>query len=321
MNQSLLGKDSSFSSQLKAYREQYRQFCRERSDLPLYLDPHWLDTVCGDDGWSAAIAVDRSGQLNFALPFQWSYRYRLFRFLHTPLFTPYVGPLLVKDPDKRPVHAFLHGYQDMVQQAMMPWQRVRFIRWKLHYTLPHDLPFRWQGMHNKPRATFLIRPGHTPEEHFARLDKNIQRDIRQAQRKYRIVEVTDREAFTSLAIGHLEERRVGNLAVYRQAMMNILHEYQGSGRLKAWLTTDEQGKIMAGALFVADADSVYYLAAFRDTRISNNQGNSLLVWQGIEWALKDDLIFDFEGSNIPGVASYFRRFGAEQIQCIEVYRP
>ena len=321
MDPSLHGKDSSFSSQIKACREEYRVFCQGRSDLPLYLDPRWLDTVCGTQGWSAAIATDAAGVLTFALPFQFGYRYRLFRLLHTPLFTPYVGPFLAEDPVKTTVHAFLHRYQEQVHQAMTRWRRVRFIRWKLHYTIPHDLPFRWEGMQNKPRVTHLIQPGETPEQHFAALDKKMQRDIRQAQRKYRIVEVTDQEAFTRQAIGHLEERRVGNLAAYRQALMNILGEYQGSDRLQARLAVDEQGKTVAGALFVADADSVYYLTAFRDTRISNNQGNSLLVWQGIEWALKTGRIFDFEGSSIPGVATYFKRFGAEQIQCIEVFRP
>ncbi|MCB0659076.1 MAG: GNAT family N-acetyltransferase, partial [Saprospiraceae bacterium] len=104
-------------------------------------------------------------------------------------------------------------------------------------------------------------------------------------------------------------------------LISLLAKYRNDESMQALLALDDQGRTVAGALFVADERYVYYLLGFRDESLSNNQGNTLLLWHGIEWALKTNRYFDFEGSSIPGVAHYFRRFGGEQRLCLEVYRP
>ena len=307
---------------MQVSRETYRQFCLPEASIPIYRNPDWLDTVCGPTGWGAALSVDQAtNQLEFALTFQIGRKYRLLRIVHTPLWTPYVGPFLAKDPHQTPGHRFLHWYNNQVRQAMLPLKGVRYIQWKLHHSLPHDLPFRWTGLHNRPRVTYVIEPGQVSEEHLDRLDKNLRRDIRQAQRKYQVIAAAHLEEFTSKAIDHLYLRAVGGLPAYRHALISLLAKYRNDESMQALIALDDQGRTVAGALFVADERYVYYLLGFRDESLRNNQGNTLLLWHGIEWALKTNRYFDFEGSSIPGVAHYFRRFGGEQRLCLEVYRP
>jgi len=76
------------------------------------------------------------------------------------------------------------------------------------------------------------------------------------------------------------------------------------------------GKIVAAVFMAADAERAYYLGGGFDRTLKHaSLLSSYLLWKSILWAKQEGIkVFDFEGSDIKGIAEFYRRFGAKKIQ-------
>ena len=74
----------------------------------------------------------------------------------------------------------------------------------------------------------------------------------------------------------------------------------------------ENGPTLAFGLFVHDAQHLYYLIGGAD-RSEDPKGlaGSLVLWNALKRAQLMGIDFDFEGSMVPGIAAFFKSFGAK----------
>ncbi|MGI9611598.1 MAG: GNAT family N-acetyltransferase, partial [Acidimicrobiales bacterium] len=84
-----------------------------------------------------------------------------------------------------------------------------------------------------------------------------------------------------------------------------------SGRIL--IAVDKRGKAVAGAFFVWDAASTFYLLGGRTDDVEDDNAMPLVLWEGIRRAAGVSQQFDFEGSMIEGVEAFFRRFGGHPV--------
>ena len=63
---------------------------------------------------------------------------------------------------------------------------------------------------------------------------------------------------------------------------------------------------------IYDSKSMYYLMGGADPELRSSGASSFLMWHSIKFAQNVTKKFDFEGSIMPNVEPYFRRFGAIQ---------
>jgi hypothetical protein len=71
-------------------------------------------------------------------------------------------------------------------------------------------------------------------------------------------------------------------------------------------------KLIGGAFFLKDRHRITYLFSAINKEGRDKQAMSFLIDHMIKKYAKNDLIFDFEGSVIEELASFFKSFGAEQ---------
>ena len=72
------------------------------------------------------------------------------------------------------------------------------------------------------------------------------------------------------------------------------------------------GELIGGAVFLLDAKRVVYLFSAVSPKGKENQVGSLLLNSIIKEYSKTTKILDFEGSQIPGIATFFKSFGAKK---------
>jgi lipid II:glycine glycyltransferase (peptidoglycan interpeptide bridge formation enzyme) len=78
-------------------------------------------------------------------------------------------------------------------------------------------------------------------------------------------------------------------------------------------TTDEQGQIIACLFVVFDRDCCHALLCGTDPKLRDSNATTLLYWEAIRYAKEKNMLsFDFSGSMLEGVESFYRHFGAEQ---------
>jgi hypothetical protein len=84
------------------------------------------------------------------------------------------------------------------------------------------------------------------------------------------------------------------------------------GRCKGFLARGAEGTPLGAVWIVWDDKRAYYLLGGYDHSERSNKAVSLALWRAIQFTAKDLklLEFDFEGSVIPAVEQFFRKFGA-----------
>ena len=72
-----------------------------------------------------------------------------------------------------------------------------------------------------------------------------------------------------------------------------------------------KGQLCAGAIFAYCKQRVHYLLSVSDTAGKENSGMFMVIDRVIQSLAEKEMYLDFEGSNIPTVARFFRGFGAD----------
>lgn len=78
--------------------------------------------------------------------------------------------------------------------------------------------------------------------------------------------------------------------------------------------TTREGELLSTAILFKDLKRIYYILSTTSEQGRKQQANYFLLYHVIKEFSKRDLIFDFEGSEIQSIKSFFKKFGAvEQI--------
>ncbi len=85
------------------------------------------------------------------------------------------------------------------------------------------------------------------------------------------------------------------------------------GVLRAWSAFDERNSLCAGALFINDHKNVYYLLGGTND-IGKETGAMQAIFDGfIKAHAGQNLVLDFEGSEIEGIARFYKGLGAKPV--------
>lgn len=77
---------------------------------------------------------------------------------------------------------------------------------------------------------------------------------------------------------------------------------------------DEQGELCAAVFYIKTPNRIINLINASNSIAKKNAWMKVLINQLIQQHANQDIIFDFEGSNIPTIASFFKKFGAQKTQ-------
>jgi hypothetical protein len=89
-------------------------------------------------------------------------------------------------------------------------------------------------------------------------------------------------------------------------------------KAEAWYVKDESGKVMAGAFFLMFEGRIIFLFSGRTEEARNNKSMYFMINSIIEEYSGKNMIFDFVGSNDPGVGHFYKSFGAEEKKYLRI---
>lgn len=173
------------------------------------------------------------------------------------------------------------------------------------------LPFVWKGFNVSVGATYVIDDLDDTDAIFARLSKSMQRDIKQAAKKVTVEESEDIDMLIEMSLATYS--RQGRAYIVKPE--NLRRVFKAAKIHKACTllaAKDTEGNVHSMTLFVYDENKCYYLVGASNPKLNAKScANTLLLWEGIMIAAKHSNVFDFEGSTIQGIGTYFRRFGSK----------
>lgn len=188
----------------------------------------------------------------------------------------------------------------------------------------YPLPFHWNNYELKTKYTYRL--SLTPDENtlFSQLASPLKRQIAKARRnKLTFVEYQNIDPLFEL----IHENKKNGKSVLGTAMNalgtleSLAYEMVENGSGKIYGIVDEQKRNLATGLFINFLDKTYYLQGVYTPKDRNSGAMSLLMWEAILKAkTTGHTLFDFEGSMIMGIEAFFRKFGAEAVSYLHIYR-
>lgn len=267
--------------------------------LRIFQRAAWLAVTGGN--LTASVCYDDQNQIKGYLPMVQTKKFGVKGF-HIPPYTPYFGPLIYeKDVLKK---------SEIIESLIKPFSRASHIDFVIR---PQD-----NDIVNFSRLGFTIEASQT---HIIDVKngydlKNIHSSKRRYVKKLKDLEnngkfiiLKGKDAIEDLKKLNIEtEERAGFRG--NRAVLNELLENFGTNETVFVICT-EANEPLAGAFCPADELFAYHVINASSRHKDNllDKANLLSAYKMAESAVLNGKSFDFEGSNIPGVAAFYRMMG------------
>ena len=296
-------------------KQKYKEFAK-KENLPIFMQPYWLDSVCEDGMEWDVILYEKGGEIwgSFVYVIKKKYGFTLITMLKL---TQFLGPY-IKYPKGQKYYKKLSWEKEIMNYFIDNLPKFDYFNMNFHYSITNWLPFYWRGFKQTTRYTYVVENNLTIEE----LSKNFETDIRRRRRKAEklgvIVEKSD------------DLEMLYNLAYYTFKRQNIKTPYSFDFLKKLYENNKDNIKInlakykdkyIAGNLLLVDDKRVIYLIGGIDSEYKDIGAMDLVLYESVKYALENNKIFDFEGSMIESIEKYFRSFGAVQKPYFNIIKP
>jgi hypothetical protein len=255
----------------------------------IYARSVYLDALAGQ--WDALVEDDYVS----VMPLCHRRKYGI-RYLYQPPFTAQLG-VFSPHPSEKLVKEFL----DKIPAAYRLWD----ISLNPRNSYETGYPFRL-------RRNFVLelnRPYQTLESGFR---EQTQRNIRKANglgltvvTQFEIQEVFD-------LYGRLPGKRRLISAHDLSRFAGLCQRWLPKEDVQVYGVRDEEGRLLSAAVFLIDAGRAYYLFPVNTEEAKKTGAAHLLLGRFISDHAHTDLLLDFEGSDVPGVAFFYTGFGARE---------
>ena len=266
--------------------------CIEQSVNELIYAYSWyLDVVV--PGWDALVLDDYEA----VMPLTWRQRTGI-RYLFPPLYTKQLGIFSKRVPSKETTIRFLDSLTD----------RFKFIQIHLNEYNHIDTKSRYYFRMNN---NFEIDLTPSYEKLYEHYNRNCRRNIKKAKKCSLVIrqDITA-HSFTNFIKSNLEDRlkQLGKKDYHLLiTLIEKLITKQAAELYGSYLT---DGTLCGVALFLITAHRCIFLVCASSEQGKQCQTMYLLVDHQIKKYAGSGKIFDFSGSNIPGIAYFNSTFGA-----------
>ena len=290
-------------------KEQYAKICEKHPELPVFVQPWWLDAVCKH--WD--VAISRKGDMVTGI---WAYPIEKkigVSLLRTPKLTPYLGPQVFFPSDLKEsnLDSFEHEVvSDLIKQlpkasvwhlAMQPGMKQAGI-------------FKSQNLQTTVQQTFLLELYEDEETLLGNMKDAMRRNVRIAEDEFLLT--NSPENLKELFRFHKQTlSKKGKSVPYSyKELQRVLKILIAHNSCAVWVARNKSNKTIQAVVWqVWDKKCSYYFMGGQNPDTNSSRAMSLLLWHSIKEAKRmGNTVFDLEGSMDEGVEKFFRSFGGDR---------
>lgn len=293
-------------------KEEYVKFAND-TELALFAQPWWLNAVCGEDNWNVVI-FQEGGSTVAALPYYIERKYG-FTYICQPPLTPRLGPWML--PLRGKYSKQLSKQKKILTSLIEQLPDFDYFCQNFNYSSTNWLPFYWKGFRQTTYYTYLLEDLSNTNLIWKNFQEKVRADIRKAEKKLIVNSDLDIDSFLKLHELTFKRKKL-SLPYKRDLVRRLDRACLDKKRRRIFYAQDEEGQVYAAIYIVWNKSSAYYLMGGTNPELKYSGVHSLLIWEAIKFASTVTQKFDFEGSMLESVESFFRGFGATQVPYFHV---
>jgi hypothetical protein len=276
--------------------------------MPLFLQPWWLDAVCGASNWRPLLSFDKNGNIRGAMAIHEKQKYGM-NWILQPIFTQFLGVWLNYPPSPTLSHKRISFETEVLSDLAAQFPDAAYINLQCHFDLQNGIPFHWAGFQLSTKYTYFLPKETTIEDTFQQFRKDVRRNIASSKAALTIENSDDITLLYEW--GKQAVERSGGKQIFDLVFLEQLDiALKKNGERHLLISKDNAGITHGIAYFVCDKETIYLLASGINLKV---KGASIvgLVWEGIKLAKATNRGFDFEGSMLPHIETFNRAYNGE----------
>ncbi|OFY01944.1 MAG: hypothetical protein A2W89_23830 [Bacteroidetes bacterium GWE2_42_39] len=266
----------------------------------VYAGSWYLDRIC--NRWDALVY----GDYLYVMPLVWNRKFGI-SYVYQPFFTQQLGVFSAFSVDKEMVNSFIHAIPG----------KFRLVEMNLNY---QNIPGSGK-ISVKSNITYHLPLAYSIKTIREQYSDNTRRNLKKAgQQKLFAAPLYNIDEFIAFTKSNLQKKSPEIKTVHYQNLKRVISHalYHRLGELAG--VFNSQNQLIAAVFFVWSNRKVIYLAASSLKEGTEKKAMFLLVDKFIESRAESELILDFEGSNMPGVARFYEGFGARPVSYFSIRR-
>ena len=288
-------------------KELYSQFVAEEKNLPIYMQPWWLDAVCAGKQWDVMLVNDNSGQTVAAMPYLLRKR-SMFRYVLVPQQTQISGVWVAERVANNP--QMLRHIAVEIKKFL---QTLKLSYYYQQYPIESLMPEQMKslGFGISRRVTYRV-PQTRLQDLDALLDSFSKNKKRQLQKALTLkadtqMNIEDFYRFCAECMKEKGER----ISFTREFLLVLYQKTQRLQQSQLLRIQTADGITAAASLLLWDNNSMYFFFPCFSMTYKDAGANTLLAWEALKTAHEKNLSFDFVGSMKRSWANEYKQFGAE----------
>jgi hypothetical protein len=292
-------------------KDRYEQFCKEQTNMPVFLQKWWMDAVCIGKQWDVLL-YEEKGQIVAVFVFHYVIKYG-FKFILQPQLTQYNGVWI-----NYPQDISAHKKRSLEKRIMyffiarLEAEKYIYYEQSFHYSIVNWLPFYWKGYEQTTRYTYQLKDLSNMEKCFSEFSPSKQRQIKKTAKDLFVDFDCSAEEFYRAATDNLRLQQE-KFNYPKHLFEHVYHACLSRGQGKIIGIRDKNRRLYAATFIVWDVTSAYFLLYTIHPEYRSSGASSRMVWEAIQYVSDKVKIFDFEGSVNEAVELSYSRFGTEQL--------
>ena len=273
----------------------------------------WLEAVAQDNFRILTVTYDK--QIVAGLPLVYDNRARI----NEPPLTRTLGPLfnIAREVSEKHGSSLKRKWLSSMLQHL---NKDFFVQFCCHHSFNDWLPFRWYGLRQTTRYTYLIDYSSiNKQDLWNNLDLETQRIIRKAGSEKIKIRISDdsRLAYRYEVMSY--ERQGLQFRIEPSLFFRVDEAAASRNSRLIFVAEDEDSKIHAVLYVVYTPVSAYALLSGSDPLLRKLGGHTLVMWEAVNYFADKCFIFNFGGSDIQRIEAHLKGFGGMLTPYFHIY--
>lgn len=297
--------------QIKDYH-QWDVFIEESPQYSIFGYTWYLDALAVD---YSILVVEKSGTIIAGMILT-----KMSKFVYTnALFCKYLG-VFFQDDSKLNFYKAETERRKSVKLLLEELKSCKIFSYTFHLNFEDYLPFYFQGYKALPNYTYRIDLKQSEENIFSAFYTKLKSELKFALKSdyYIDFEIDFTDFYEVVNKTFL---RQGSKAPFSQdKLLNFYDNLKAKNAMHVFgIRAKKEERLMCVAGLVTDKSTAYLILNGIDAANIKRGANELLLWEAIKFSKSLGLeVYDFEGSMLENIESFYRKFGGDRKQYLRI---
>ena len=195
-----------------------------------------------------------------------------------------------------------------------------FVQTCTHHNVNDWLPFRWKGLKQTTKYTYLIDyQNKTIDDLYNNLSRDKKVNIKKAIKNCIRIELTDDFKLLFQFVSYSFERQGIKFNIKYEDLKKLDEAIINNGSRIIFKAVDDKGRVHAMIYIVFNKRSAYQLLSGSDYNLRKLGGHTFARWEAIKFFIGKVHFFNFGGSNIQSIEEHVRGYGGTLTPYFHIY--